>query len=129
MNYEQIQLFMALPTLSDIITIVLYAITMILMLFLKMFVKRDNNNVLIVLNKKNNELDTARKELQEARKQIECERSRFEKDKIELTNEINLLKDAIKIVAGNTKELVANGTAKHVADMISNNKEEEIVNE
>lgn len=122
MNYEQIQLFMALPTLSDIITIVLYSITMILMLFLKMFVKRDNNNVLIVLNKKNSELNTARKELQEARKQ-------FEKDKAEMTNEINLLKDAIKIVAGNTKELVTNGTAKHVADMISNNKEEEIGNE
>lgn len=123
MNYEQIQAFLISPNLPDIITYVLYFITLITTLFLKKFVKKDNSKVLFTFNSKSKELSTCIKELNQCKQALEDERKQFQKDKQDMLNEINSLKESIKIMAGNTKELVSNGTAKEIADKMAENYE------
>ena len=123
MKYEQIQAFLISPNLPDIITYVLYCLTLISTLFLKKFVKKDNSKVLYTFDNKSKELSTSIKELNHCKKALENEREQFQKEKQYLLNEINSLKESIKIIAGNTKELVSNGTAKEIADKMTTNYE------
>ena len=125
MGYEQIQNFIVAPDLPDIIIGLLYLILLISICFLKAFVKRDNKNTLFHINTKKSEIDEKEKELIECKNQLIEERKRFEKKEKKWESELKNLKKAVLESSGNTRELVAKGTAKEIATLLSDDKSNE----
>ncbi len=117
MSIEQIQNFLTSPELPDIIAYVLLFVSFIYQYFIKAFVKKDNKNTLISIDLKTNRLSSTEKELNAMKKKYE-ESERKHKEEIEE------LKKAIRLCAGNTAELVSKGVANKVAKLAPLENEE-----
>ena len=118
MGYEQIQQFLTLPNLPDIITYILYGIALIVIAFVKAFVKRDNRNTLTLVNSKSDELVQAKKELKECREELAKERKQHNQEREEWRAEMDTMKQAIRLSSRNTKDLVSTGVANKIAKML-----------
>ena len=139
MGYEQIQQFLTLPNLPDIVTYILYGIVLIVIAFVKAFVKKDNRNTLTLVNSKSDELVQAKKELKECREELAKERKLHNQEREEWRAEMDTMKQAIRLSSRNTKDLVSTGVANKIAKMLPlaedkdnievENIEEESINE
>lgn len=118
MGYEQIQNFLTLPNLPDIITYILYGVALIVIAFVKAFVKKDNRNTLTLVNSKSDELVQAKKELAECKEELKAERKAHNKEREEWRAEIDAIKQAIRLSSRNTKDLVSTGVANKIAKML-----------
>lgn len=118
MGYEQIQNFLTLPNLPDIITYVLYGVALIVIAFVKAFVKKDNKNTITLVNSKSDELAKARKALRECREELAKERELHNKEREEWRAEMIIIKQAVRLSTRNTKDLVSNGVANKIANML-----------
>lgn len=118
MGYEQIQNFLTLPNLPDIVTYILYGIALIVIAFVKAFVKKDNRNTLTLVNSKSDELVQAKKELAECKEELQAERKAHKKEREEWRAEMDTMKQAIRLSSRNTKDLVSTGVANKIAKML-----------
>lgn len=118
MGYEQIQQFFTLPNLPDIITYILYGVALIVIAFVKAFVKRDNKNTLTLVNNKSDELLQAKKDLEQCREELARERELHNKEREEWRAEMITLKQAVRLSSRNTKDLVSTGVANKIAQML-----------
>ena len=118
MGYEQIQNFLTLPNLPDIVTYILYGIVLIVIAFVKAFVKKDNRNTLTLVNSKSDELVQAKKELKECREELAKERKQHNQEREEWRAEMDTMKQAIRLSSRNTKDLVSTGVANKIAKML-----------
>ena len=118
MGYEQIQNFLTLPNLPDIVTYVLYGVALIVIAFVKAFVKKENKNTITIVNSKSKELVLARKALKECREELEKEREQHNKEREEWRAEIDTIKQAVRLSSRNTKDLVSTGVANKIAKML-----------
>lgn len=128
MNYEQLKDFLTIPELPDIISYLLFIVVVITIEFVKMYVKRDNRNTLNGVNLQVDELNKTKAQFEKDKEEFAKEVKKFEKDKKSLQADINKLKKAVMESSGNTRELVAKGTANKIAKELteeSQNVEEE----
>lgn len=126
MEMEWIQNFLTFPELPDIVAYVLYAVVAISMIFVKAYVKKDNRNTTLNVDLKLENLNSLRKEFEEKNKELQLKLDNFEKEKKSLQVENKKLKKAILESSGNTRELVAKGTANKIAiDLNDKNPKED----
>lgn len=118
MGLEQIQNFITFPELPDIVSYIFIFAILIIEYFVKKFVQKDNLLTLSKVDDKTKILKKLETELKEAKKELEEERKNWKEEKDALVREISLIKKAVRISSGNTKELVSNGTANHIANML-----------
>lgn len=118
MGYEQIQNFLTLPNLPDIVTYVLYGVALIVIAFVKAFVKKDNQNTIRLVNSKSDELAKARKALKECREELAKERELHNQEREEWRTEMTIIKQAVRLSSRNTKDLVSTGVANKIAKML-----------
>lgn len=116
MGLEQIQNFLTLPELPDIISYAIMIFLFVFECFTKSFVKKDNKATLFSVDKKIAKLNKLEKELEQGKKELSDERE----DRKKMKKELEVIKKAIKTSSGNSHELVSNGTANHVAKMLDN---------
>ena len=112
MNYYQLKDFLIFPELPDIISYLLYLIIIVCFIFIKAYVKKDNLNTLFKIEGKTKDLNKLIDEYNQEKSKLEAERKKM---KLELKK----IKEAIKQSSNNSHELVANGTASHIAEMLN----------
>lgn len=131
MGFEQVQNFLTVPELPDIISYIIITIIFIYSVFTKAFIKKDNKTTLICVETKTARLNKLEKDLEKREKELLEERKRWEDDRLNMKKELATIKKAIRTSCGNTHELVSNGIANHIAKMLpleEGNKEEQEIN-
>ena len=96
--------------------------------FIKKFVKKDNLNTLLKVDAKSAQLKKAEDELKQCKEEMIKERKQWRKEKNILIKEIKLLKEEVVVVAGNSHELVSNGTAHKVSEELEKFEEKNPIN-
>lgn len=127
MDIEQIQKFLSVPELPDIVGYILIIIGYALYFFIKAFVKKDNRNTLTNITIKTAELKSIKADMENCQTLLIEERNKWDNERRKMQKEINTLKHAIRTSSNNSKELVSNGTANHVAKMLPLTEEDKKV--
>ncbi len=127
MNYEQIRNFLTIPELPDVISYLLFIIVVITIEFVKAYVKKDNRITLTKVNSQVDELNKMKADFEKDKEEFVKEVKKFEKEKKSLQTDINKLKKAVLESSGNTRELVAKGTANKIAKDLT--EESQVVEE
>lgn len=107
--------FLISPNLPDLVAYIIMTILFIYDCFIKAFVKKDNKLL-------KTDTDVKLEEIKKMKKELEEEKTLFEKDKLEIRKELEMVKKAVRITAGNTHELVSSGIANKVAKIIPEEK-------
>ena len=128
MGFEEIQQFCSIPELPDIVAYVLIIVSFIFQFFVKQFVKKDNSTTSFQINEKVTKLLKLQDELNISTQRQHNDMDSFYKEKNKMLQEINLLKNAIKVLLVNNQELVKNGVANEVIKMLHLD-EEDIITE
>lgn len=127
MNYEQIKEFLTIPELPDVISYLLFLVVVITIEFVKAYVKRDNRRTMNQVNSQVDELNKTKAEFEKDKEEFAKEVKEFKKEKKSLQSDINKLKKAVLESSGNTRELVAKGTANKIAKELT--EESQVVEE
>lgn len=128
MGHELIQNFLTSPQLPDIISYTFLVVAYLSLYFVKKFVKKDNYITTLKIDDKITTLTGLHKKLENSDKLHEEERKLWAEEKKELKQEIETLKKALRISAGNTKDLVKNGISNEVFKMLPVADEENAIN-
>ena len=115
---QQIQTFLTMPELPDVISYIFIIGMFVFEYFVKLFVKKNNRSTLLSVDMKMAKLNKMEKNLEEEHKALQEERLKWETEREEIKNELETIKKAIRTSSGNSHELVANGTAHQVAEML-----------
>lgn len=118
MEYQWIQEFLSSPQLADVISYICLIGSYIALYFVKKFVSRDNKNTNNNIDLKVAKLNATQAKLEASDKKHEEEREKWEKEKQELISEIKDLKNAIRMCATNSNELVKKGVSNKVSKML-----------
>ena len=123
---EQIQQFLSYPELPDLIAYILAIAVFIVQIFVKKFVKKDNQNTTFIVDTKIKKLNKLEKELEEDRKRLAEEQKALEESKKALVKEMDKIKQSIRLSVNNTKDLVSSGIANQIDKMLPLESEETI---
>lgn len=123
---EQIQQFLSYPQLPDLIAYILAIGVFIVQIFVKKFVKKDNQNTTFIVDTKIKKLNKLEKELEEDRKRLAEEQKALEESRKALVKEMDKIKQSIRLSANNTKDLVSSGIANQIDKMLPLESEETI---
>lgn len=123
---EQIQQFLSYPQLPDLIAYILAIGVFIVQIFVKKFVKKDNQNTTFIVDTKIKKLNKLEKELEEDRKRLAEEKKALEESRKALVKEMDKIKQSIRLSANNTKDLVSSGIANQIDKMLPLESEETI---
>jgi len=126
MGAEQIQAFLSIPELPDVVSYLLILVVFVVEYFVKAYVKKDNKITLNKVDIKTSEINKAKKELEETREELNDERIKLEQERKQWNEEIKKIKQAIVISSGNNHNLVSNGTANQIAKMLENKENVEV---
>lgn len=118
MEYQWIQEFLSSPQLADVISYICLIGSYIALYFVKKFVKRDNKNTISNIDLKTTKMNAIQAKLEASDKKHEEEREEWRKEKDELISEIKELKQAVRICATNSNELVKKGISNQVSKML-----------
>lgn len=118
MEYQWIQEFLSSPQLADVISYICLIGSYIALYFVKKFVKRDNKNTISNIDLKTAKMNAIQAKLEASDKKHEEEREEWRKEKDELISEIKELKQAVRICATNSNELVKKGISNQVSKML-----------
>lgn len=123
---EQIQQFLSYPELPDLIAYILSIGVLIVQIFVKKFVKKDNQKTTFNIDAKIKKLNKLEKDLEEDRQKLAEEQKALEESRKALVKEMDKIKQSIRLSANNTKDLVSNGIANQIDKMLPLESEETI---
>ena len=125
MDYQWIKEFLTSISLYDIVVFVVSCSAIIKQIFTKKFVKKDNllttaqiEAKVVKVGKFNDELISAKHKLDEAEEKYKIAKENWEQEKKQLLLEIESIKKAVKLSSCNSKELVKNGIAKEIVQIL-----------